>query len=107
MIRVLVCSSNIERRGWYSGRCTFVKCRSGCRITPVGPAKSYTRVPYKRGLLGGGAIWRPCVSFVAWICCGMVMTRVVMESSPGFCGMVDAIHSCGANRCFGHADWQA
>ena len=25
---------------------------------------------------------------------------------PGFCGVVDAIQSCGAEKCFGRAAWQ-
>ena len=31
---------------------------------------------------GGGPIWRSYVSFVAWICCGMGMARVVNGVSP-------------------------
>ena len=57
----------------------------------------------KGGLPGGGAIWWPYVSSVAWIWCGMVMARVAMGGSPGFHGLVDSIQRCGVDRCFGRA----
>lgn len=56
---------------------------------------------------GGGPIWRSYVSFVAWICCGMGIARVVSGISPGLCGVVDAIQSCGAENCSERAAWHA
>lgn len=72
-------------------------------VIPDGLVTSCAIVPNSSGVPGGGAIFRPCVYFVDCICWGIVITCVVIRSSPGFCGYVVARHSRGAKSRLGWA----
>lgn len=64
----------------------MVKYHCGYIVNPIGPTVSYTSVPQKSDLSSGCTIWQPCVSLVAFIYSRILVTCVVMESSPRFVG---------------------
>ena len=76
-------------------------------ITPTGPVMSCIKVQKISAFLGGGTIWRPYVSFVACVYCGMVMVYVLVGSSPNFCGIVVNMHNVGSESFLGRAFLQA